>query len=428
MTALTDQARLLPRTPPTGREAGRIRFPARHSPESWPATCQSRDAVWDRLTRAPFVVDNAHTQKIRLRGLTFLLDWLEDQPGRTWQERWLASGADAAGAGWRKSPARWLQEHDLVAEWRLEALASALLVAISADLVRPALGWLVAKATGPGSLVRHLAHARDPDGFARLKALCDADPHVSSVANSHTLHRAAEILATKGGLLADVTVGDVLELLDAELDTLASVPGDAAVFYRLLRTTGVFGPDAPTTLREIRGSAGPRTPEELIDRYRLFCRPVRDLLVDYLRERQPSLDYSSMECLACVVGGAVLAGPGDPPSRHRQPAPARRGRRRLETTAAHRNRRRFRARLGEGHRRRPTAQLSGVPDPDPSVLPGLGPVGRRRPGALGPVGGPCPVKERRGQPAKGQAAPQIPHGRPHPRTAARSADAGAHRQ
>ena len=80
------------------------------------ATCQSRDAVWDALTRAPFVVDNAHTQKIRLRGLTFLLDWLEAQPGRTWQERWLASGADAAGAGWRKSPARWLQEHDLVAE------------------------------------------------------------------------------------------------------------------------------------------------------------------------------------------------------------------------------------------------------------------------------------------------------------------------
>jgi hypothetical protein len=280
----------------------RIRFPARRFPESWSATCQSRDEVWDRLTRAPYVVDNSHTEKIRRRGLTFLLDWLEAQSGRTWQERWLATGADAAGAAWRKIPARWLQEHGLVAEWRLDALASALLVAISADLVRPALGWLVAKATGPGSLVRHLAHARDTDGFARLRALCDADPHVSSVANSHTRYRAAEILAAKGGLLADVTVGDVLELLDVELDTLSSVSGDAAVFYRLLRTAGVFGPDAPTTLREIRGAAGPRTPEELIDRYRLSCRPIRDLLVDYLRERQPSLDYSSMETLACTLG------------------------------------------------------------------------------------------------------------------------------
>ncbi|TQC44514.1 site-specific integrase [Rhodococcus sp. WS4] len=55
-------------------------------------------------------------------------------------------------------------------------------------------------------------------------------------------------------------------------------------------------------MREIRGTAGPRTPEELIDRYGLVCRPVRDVLVDYLRERQPSLDYSSMESLACALG------------------------------------------------------------------------------------------------------------------------------
>ena len=34
------------------------------------------------------------------RGMTKLLDWLERQPGDTWQERWLASGAEA--------PARWV--------------------------------------------------------------------------------------------------------------------------------------------------------------------------------------------------------------------------------------------------------------------------------------------------------------------------------
>jgi hypothetical protein len=31
----------------------------------------------------------------------------------------------------------------------------------------------------------------------------------------------------------------------------------------------------------------------MIDRYRLACRPVRDLLVAYLRERQPALDYTT---------------------------------------------------------------------------------------------------------------------------------------
>jgi len=209
--------------------------------------------------------------------------------------------ADGAGAAWRTIPAGWLHARGLAAGWRQDALASALLVAISADLVRPTLGWLVAGATGPGSLVRHLARTRDPQGLARLRVLCDADPHVSTVAASHTLYRAAEILAARGGTLADVTVGGVLELLDTETSTLATVSADAAVFYRLLRTLGVLGPEAPATLREVR-SAGPRTPDELIDRYRLACRPVRDLLVGYLRERQPSLDYSSLESLACALG------------------------------------------------------------------------------------------------------------------------------
>ena len=428
MTTLADHAHLLPRTPPTGREAGRIRFPARHSAESWPATCQTRDAVWDALTRAPFVVDNAHTQKIRLRGLTFLLDWLEDQPGRTWQERWLASGADAAGAGWRKSPARWLQQHGLVADWRLDALASALLVAISADLVRPALGWLVAKATGPGSLVRHLAHARDPDGFARLRALCDADPHVSSVANSHTLHRAAEILATKGGRLADVTVGDVLELLDAELDTLASVPGDAAVFYRLLRTTGVFGPDAPSTLREIRGSAGPRTPEELIDRYR--CSAVRSatcwwtICVNASRRWTTPAWKASPARWGRGSGGtwrSTIPASTACACPTRSPPPGNNG--------CAPNRRRSARQTGEKVTVDvPRLNYRECLIPVRAFYLDLAQWAVDDPGRWAQWAVPCPIKERRGQPAKAQAAPQIPHGCPHPRTAARSADAGAHRQ
>ncbi len=301
MTISAGDPGLLARAVPTSREAARARFPARPALTAWPVTGQSRGQVQERLTHAPFAGGNAHTEKIRRRGLTFLLDWLEEQPGATWQERWLASGSDGAGAAWRKGPARWLNEQGLFADWRQDALASALLTAISADVVRPALGWLVVKATGPGSLVRHLARARDPEGFARLRALCDADPHVSKVSGSHTVYRAAEIVAAKGGRLGEITVGDVLELLDTELGTLASVPGDVAVSYRLLHTMGVFGHDAPASLREIR-STGQRTPGELIDRYHLKCRPIRDLLVDYLRERQPMLDYGSLKSLACNLG------------------------------------------------------------------------------------------------------------------------------
>ena len=42
--------------------------------------------------------------------------------------------------------------------------------------------------------------------------------------------------------------------------------------------------------------------EQLIDRYRIACRPVRDVLVDYLLERQPSVDFSSLQRLAYLLG------------------------------------------------------------------------------------------------------------------------------
>lgn len=64
---------------------------------------------------------------------------------------------------------------------------------------------------------------------------------------------------------------------------------------------GVLGADAPTRWRQLR-TPGQRTPEELIDRYDITCQPVRDLLVDYLRERQPGLDYNSLRDLSYYLG------------------------------------------------------------------------------------------------------------------------------
>ena len=93
---------------------------------------------------------------MRLENLSWLLEWLEEQPGATWQERWVASGADAAGASWRDGLVMWLEGKGLPVGWRKRTLASALLGMIGADIVRPSLGWLAVKPTGPGSLVRCL--------------------------------------------------------------------------------------------------------------------------------------------------------------------------------------------------------------------------------------------------------------------------------
>ena len=106
------------------------------------------------------------------------------------------------------------------------------------------------------------------------------------------LFRVAVIIAAKGGAVADITIGDVLEILSAEDGLRGKEPSGPATF-RALREAGIFGDGIPT-LREIRDT-GQRTVGELVDRYPVACRPVRDLIVDYLRERQPSIDYVTLK-------------------------------------------------------------------------------------------------------------------------------------
>jgi hypothetical protein len=279
------------------RESARMRFPPRPVVTDWPATRQERGEAWEQLTSGIFVLSNPNSQERRVRGLAWLLDWLSDQPGETWQQRWMASGADAAGGAWRQVPIAWQQQRGRESRWLRAELSGALVVAICDDLVRPSLSCLVAGAAGKGSLTRNLACTRDPQGFARLRQLCQADPQASPYAASLTLRRSAEIIAAKGGTLAEITVGDALELMDCEAETFSCPTRDHNIFYRMLRKLGSFPDQAPERLRAFR-TAGQLTPAELVDRYRLRCRSVRDLLVDYLAERQPVMDYTSLKNLA----------------------------------------------------------------------------------------------------------------------------------
>jgi hypothetical protein len=73
------------------------------------------------------------------------------------------------------------------------------------------------------------------------------------------------------------------------------------LFYQLLRAHGDLGADAPAAI-EMFSSPGQPSCEQLIDRYRIACRAVRDVLVDYLRERQPAVDFSTLQRLAYLLG------------------------------------------------------------------------------------------------------------------------------
>ena len=280
--------------------AARAGFPPRAAAADWPATHMARDALLGLLGRAPFTVGNLGSQRWRFRGAALAVAWLGDQPGDTWQQRWLASGAEAAGRGWKQACVPWLDRRGIHIGQRLDLLSIGVILAVCADIIRPSLGWLAAPGVSTWALARNLQMSRDPDGFAALQSSCAADARVTAPARQATMGRAAILVAAGGGTLSEVTAGDFLELLDAEAQTQPR-HDYSAVSWRMLRQLGVFGPAAPTALAELR-TTGQRTPAELIGRYRLACQPVRDLLVDYLQERQPALDYASLNHLAQHLG------------------------------------------------------------------------------------------------------------------------------
>jgi integrase len=279
-------------------QPARDRFPARPDVTNWPGAALPRAEAQRQLARVLASGRSAGQGYARV-GPGALLDWLEGQPGATWQERWLASGADQARAGWRDLPRGWLLERGRPPAYWLDGMSVALRSAVAADIVRPSMHWLLGGGAANNHFTRALAAERDPAGFTRLQGLLDADPELSAVARRLTVRRAAVIVAAKGGTLGEVTTGDVVAWHAAEEDALRRPGEGAQVLYGALRAMGIIA--GPATFRQLRAH-GPRTPEQMIDRYQLACGPVRDVLVDYLRERQPALDYSTLQQLGFILG------------------------------------------------------------------------------------------------------------------------------
>jgi Phage integrase family len=277
------------------------RFPPRPTASAWPVTEASRREMVARLFSPPFALENHLSQKVRRLGVLAVVSWLQARPGKTWQERWLASGAEKA-TDWRSLVDPSVGRTGPSSTRPVGHLAPGLLVLICADVLRPSLSFLLSSVGTRRNLALEMARARDPDGFAAL-ARHIGSAAVGLQAGQQALTRIACILAAKGGLAADVTVGDCVELLELARQVRLEAEGRAGspLFYQLLREAAVLSDDAPATLRVFAGRGRPGC-AELIDRYELACRPVRDVLVDYLSEREPSVDFSSLQRFAYLLG------------------------------------------------------------------------------------------------------------------------------
>ncbi|MEU4235636.1 site-specific integrase [Nonomuraea sp. NPDC026600] len=223
-----------------------------------------------------------------------LLRWLDDFPGETWQQRWCSTPAHSLGEQWEEEARTRLAGHGIAAPRGV--LKAGLLWLVCADVLRPSVEWL-------SMIVQSrywrpaMATYRDPEGFAQMNAAADHQG-ISEKCKHRALNQIAIILGAKGGKVTDIAVGDCLELREIETRTRTQRGSSRGHFYSLLQQMGHFPADAPPALRHLGVFAGQASPQQLVDRYALESGPVRDLIVDYLTERQPALDYNSLEQLS----------------------------------------------------------------------------------------------------------------------------------
>jgi len=261
-------------------------------PTAWPETAAARDVVIARCETefaGSTTSGSTSDERVRRQGVEILLDWLAGFDAQTWQQRWIASGANAAGSDWTD-----LIDSPAVAPGRarrLQLLAAAGEL-IVLDVVRPSYHWLygfVSKRT-----FAWFQDRRDRDGFATLARIGAATDNFTANDQTPAFQHLIRILIHNGGTLAAITIEDCLEAYHAQVGYSGQ---QRTHWYRLLCQAGLLGSDAPPSITAATRK-GQRSVAELVDGYRVECLAVRNLLVDYLHERQAALDYTSLAALA----------------------------------------------------------------------------------------------------------------------------------
>ena len=184
-----------------------------------------------------------------------MLNWLEAQPGGSWQDRWLASGAEGQ-QDWR----------GLVAAWKAARSGSAPGPAPAAHRRRADAAHL-RRCDPPrhrlaAALLTHPAQPGRRDGpHPRQCRVRRADALMPGrlgglLCPARRPDKIAVIMAAKGGLAADITVGDCAELLGIAAQTRTGTDrhSSSPFFYQLLRSLGHVRPG------RARDDAGLRRP------------------------------------------------------------------------------------------------------------------------------------------------------------------------
>lgn len=283
---------------PDGRLKPMLAYDAGQEPPELPTDAVGRslqqtdvhqcvDAIVPRLVRAWQLTGKPRASAIR--SITLVLSWLDQFPGDTWEHRWLASGADVAPRAWTTYATTRLDP----ATQHSSMTAGAYLL-IHGRVLRPSFAWLLVNRRG--QLDRFLS-INDPLITGTLREL--PVYHLAQPRDQRNAeHCLARVMIRSGKSMSQLTGEDLLHY--ADLVRTSGRHRREHLAWELLVGLGVFDGE-PATLRaawSAKGNSRQHSVATLVDRYGIPPSGVRDLLVDYLSEVKPGMDYSSLEGLA----------------------------------------------------------------------------------------------------------------------------------
>ncbi len=238
-------------------------------------------ADWDRRN------DTQHKQA--LKGAKAVLGWLAAHPGSGWQERWDAAGCNDGVDWFDQVDAGNSKRSPIYRRVLVQAGVSALILA---RIVRPSHRFL--RAYNPKELYRRTRIARCPELFEQAEAngaALSVPPYQRSIA----LVALAAVVLHTGRDLDALEPQDIFDFHDSYRSRSENKPPSGVhVAWDLVRGIARI-PDVPLSVARMKGQL---TAAEIVDRYPIACRPIRDVFVRYLTERRPGLDYASFDNLA----------------------------------------------------------------------------------------------------------------------------------
>lgn len=254
----------------------------RPPPHSAPGVLDRRACNVEELLLA--VPDLANNASLRRQGLQQLLNWLQTNPGEDWQQRWDNAHADETVLVWiREGSAN-------QGKVRTAGLNTLLLLRV----VHPS--YLVFTAFPFKNLYKIAERVSEAEQFRRLHPAV-LQTGCSPESAAHAVVVLTRIMLSRRKHLSDINHTDLLHYADVVRSTGRRAVGLHSA-YHLLRALGVLD---QAVMPATQPRLGQRSPAELVDRYRVRCSPVRDLLVRYLTERSPALDYLSLNTLSAAL-------------------------------------------------------------------------------------------------------------------------------